>query len=98
MYDLEEVRGWDVVIYGIDYLGIHTFCIFSMRLPLLGMETVKLKWEIEPWEPPCLFTFCEIAIFLIFENILTKGIGRRVDISHKCEYVFNLLELLEIFL
>ena len=54
-----------------------------MKIPLLGMEMVKLKQDVEAWVPPCLFTYCKIPIlFLIFENISTKTNGRRVDILH----------------
>ena len=30
------------------------------------MEMVKLKQEVEPWGPSCLFTFCEIPTFQYF--------------------------------
>ena len=69
--------------FGADYhYGINAFCIFSMKIPLLGIKMVKLKEEVEPWGLSGLFTFCEIPIFLVFENISTKANGRRVDMYH----------------
>ena len=47
---LDQAECWIlVVIFGADYHGIHTFCIFSTNSPLLGMEIVKLKQEVELW-------------------------------------------------
>ena len=68
------LRGWDVildqveswvleVIFGADYHGIHVFCIFSPKISLLVMM-VKLKQKVDAWGLPCLFTFCEMPIFL----------------------------------
>ena len=78
-----QTESWVLeIIFGTDYQ--HAFYIFSMKIPLLGMEMVKIKQEVEPWGLPCLLTFCEIPFFflLIFENISAKANGRRVDIYH----------------
>ena len=36
------------MIFGADNHGVHAFCMSSMKIPLLGMEMVKLKQEVEP--------------------------------------------------
>ena len=54
------------IFYGADYHGIHAFCIFSMKIPFLGMEMVKLKQEVEIWGLPCLFTCCKAPIIFNF--------------------------------
>ena len=47
---LDQAESWVLrLISGIDYHGLHVFCIFSMKIPLLGMEMVKLNQEEEPW-------------------------------------------------
>ena len=61
---LDQAGSWVLgVIFGADHHGIHSFCIFLMKISLLRVEIVKLKEEVEPWESACLLTFCEISIF-----------------------------------
>ena len=47
---LDQAESWVLwVIFATNYHGIHAFCIFSTKIPFLGMEMIKLKQEVEPW-------------------------------------------------
>ena len=80
---LDQAKSWVIgVIFGTDYPGLHAFCIYLMKIPLLGIEMVKLKQEVEPWDHHACLHSVKSLIFLIIKNILTKATSRRADIYH----------------
>ena len=56
----ETLRG------GVGHCGIQSFCIFSIKIPLLGMEMVKLKQKVEPEGHHVSLHSVKYLFFLIF--------------------------------
>ena len=51
---------------GVGHCGIQSFCIFSIKIPLLGMEMVKLKQKVEPEGHHVSLHSVKYLFFLIF--------------------------------
>ena len=64
------------VIFGGDYHGIHAFCIFSMKIPFLGMEMIKLKQEVETWGCHVCLHAVKPPLFLILRIFEQKHLRR----------------------